>query len=124
MLKEVDERANGADDSNECDAPARDAQVIDMRRSRLGLRALPPEGRVVVEAAIAAQTPAGVRVQNLLAIGAEIDAQAVSNDNFDMWVTVCQRLDAIAYAVRLVEAQLIAGNTGEGMLLPDRDLLA
>jgi hypothetical protein len=122
MLKEVDERANGADDSNECESDA--PQVIDMRRSRLGLRALPPEGRVVVEAAIAAQTPAGVRVQNLLAIGAEIDAQAVSNDNFDMWVTVCQRLDAIAYAVRLVEAQLIAGNSGAGMLLPDKDLLA
>jgi hypothetical protein len=116
----------GERESNACasDAPARDEQEIDMRRSRLGLRALPPEGRVVVEAAIAAQTPAGIRFQNLLAIGAEIDAQAVSNDNFDVWVTVCQRLDAIAYAVRLVEAQLIAGNTGAGMLLPDRDLLA
>jgi hypothetical protein len=44
-------------------------------------------------------------------------------DNFEVWGAVCQRLDAIAYALRLVEAQLIAGNTGPGMLLPDKDLL-
>jgi hypothetical protein len=96
---------------------------IDVRRSRLGLRALPQEGRRAVAAAVAARTPAGTRFESLLAIGEEIDAQIVPLDNFEVWATVCQRLDAIAYALRLIEAQLIAGNTGPGMLLPDKDLV-
>ncbi len=107
-------------DVGECESGDRQ---IDVRRSRLGLMALPREGRLMVAAAIAARTPAGIRFENLLAIGEEIDAQVVPVDNFEVWGTVCSRLDAIAYALRLVEAQLIAGNTGSGMLLPDKDLL-
>jgi hypothetical protein len=96
---------------------------IDGRRSRLGLMTLPLEGRLAIEAAIAGRTPAGIRFETLLTIGEEIDGQVVPADSFEAWATVCQRLDAIAYALRLIEAQLIAGNTGPGLLLPDKDLL-
>ena len=105
-----------------CQREKSDRQIA-ARRSRLGLMALPPEGRVALEAAVAAQTPAGMRFETLLAIGEEIDAHVVPVDDFERWATMCQRLDAVGYALRLVEAQLIAGNTGPGMLLPDKDLL-
>lgn len=45
---------------------------------------------------------------------------SVPVDDFAAWTAACQRL--IVYALRLIEAQLAAGNSGPGMLLPDKDL--
>lgn len=95
---------------------------IDARRSRLGLMSLTTAARAAITAAIADRTPAGIRFETLLTIGEEIDA-AVPADDFTAWAAACQRLDSIAYALRLIEAQLAAGNSGPGMLLPDKDLL-
>ena len=112
----------GEEEGGELDiGPTR--SLLESRRSILGLAPLPLEGQRAVEAAIAARTPAGVRFENLLAIGEELGARVLPTDDFDRWATACQRLDAMAYALRLLEAQVIAGNTGAGLLLPDRDLL-
>ena len=113
--QEVDDCANGhhADDAG---------REIDALRSRLGLMSLTSAARTAIIAAITNGTPAGIRFETLLTIGEEIDA-AVPADDFTAWAAACQRLDSIAYALRLVEAQLAAGNSGPGMLLPDKDLL-
>ena len=95
---------------------------IDARRSRLGLTPLTSAARTAIAAAVASRTPCGIRFESLLTIGEEIDA-SVAADDFAAWAAACQRLDSIAYALRLIEAQLAAGNSGPGMLLPDKDLL-
>ena len=110
---------------DECENSGREecgVREIEARRSRLGLMSLTSSARKTIAAAIANRTPAGVRFETLLTIGEEIDA-AVPVDDFAAWAAACQRLDSIAYAVRLIEAQLAAGNSGPGMLLPDKDLL-
>ena len=113
--QEVDECENGSRDVN-------GGREIEARRSRLGLTSLTSAAREAISTAIANRTPAGVRFETLLTIGEEIDA-AVPADDFAAWAAACQRLDSIAYALRLIEAQLAAGNNGPGMLLPDKDLL-
>jgi hypothetical protein len=113
--QEVDECENGGQEANR-------GREIDARRSRLGLTSLTAAARAAITAAIARRTPAGIRFETLLTIGEEIDA-AVPADDFAAWAAACQRLESIAYALRLIEAQLAAGNSGPGMLLPDKDLL-
>ena len=110
---------------DECESGSREESAgreIEARRSRLGLMSLTSTAREAIATAIANRTPAGVRFETLLTIGEEIDA-AVPADDFAAWAAACQRLDAIAYALRLMEAQLAAGNSGPGMMLPDKDLL-
>jgi hypothetical protein len=110
---------------DECENSGREddgGREIEARRSRLGLMSLTSAARAAIAAAIANRTPAGIRFETLLAIGEEIDA-AVPADDFAAWAAACQRLESIAYALRLIEAQLAAGNSGPGMLLPDKDLL-
>jgi hypothetical protein len=113
--QEVDECENGGREND-------GGREIEARRSRLGLMSLTSAARQAIAAAITNGTPAGVRFETLLTIGEEIDA-AVPADDFAAWAAACQRLDSIAYALRLIEAQLAAGNSGPGMLLPDKDLL-
>jgi hypothetical protein len=113
--QEVDECENGGQEANR-------GREIDARRSRLGLTSLTAAARAAITAAIARRTPAGIRFETLLTIGEEIDA-AVPADDFAAWAAACQRLESIAYALRLIEAQLAAGNSGPGMLLPDKYLL-
>lgn len=113
--QKIDERENG-------DREESAGREIDARRSRLGLTSLTDAGRTAITRAIASRTPVGIRYETLLTIGEEIDA-AVPAEDFAAWAAACQRLDSIAYALRLIEAQLAAGNSGPGMLLPDKDLL-
>jgi hypothetical protein len=100
-----------------------DARVLALaaRRSLVGLPPLPPEGLGTIAASLAAETPLGRYLDRLLALGEEIGGAAPADD-FAAWAAAAQRLEALAYALRLIEAQIIAGNHGPGLLLPDRNL--
>lgn len=107
----------------DCSAFDSGTPLLERTRAYLGLAPLPREGRLRIEAAIAAQTPAGLRLEDLLAFGEELGAQMnVMADDIDAWGGSYRRLDALGYAVRLVEAQILAGNTGSGIMLPDPDV--
>jgi hypothetical protein len=107
----------------DCCASDGGTPLLERTRAYLGLAPLPREGRLKIEAAIAMQTPSGMRLEDLLALGEELGAlMNVMADDVDAWGGSYRRLDALGYAVRLVEAQIIAGNTGPGIMLPDPDL--
>jgi hypothetical protein len=104
-------------------APATEIHsVLERQRRGVGLAPLPLSGRHVIEEAIADETPAGVRLAELLDLGEEVSARMAPDADFDSWGGLYRRLDALAYAIRLMEAQIVAGNTGAGMMLPNPDL--
>jgi len=107
----------------EAEPESGDARVsaLAARRSLVGLPSLPREGLGTIVAALAAETPLGRQLDRLLALGEEIGGAAPADD-FAAWAAAAQRLEALAYALRLIEAQIIAGNNGPGLLLPDRNL--
>lgn len=95
---------------------------LEQKRSRLGLRPLPPEGRLALEGAIDQATPAASRLEEVLTLGLQLGADVISPEEVEAWTRALARMDAIAYCVRLIEAQILAGNTGLGMMLPDATL--
>ena len=97
------------------------ARALAARRSVVGLPPLPSEGLGTIAASLAAETPLGRHLDRLLALGEEIGGAAPADD-FAAWAAAAQRLEALAYALRLIEAQIIAGNNGPGLMLPDRNL--
>jgi hypothetical protein len=95
---------------------------FEQRRARLGLRPLASDERSALEWAISQQTPAAARLEEMLKLGAELGADILSSEEVDAWTRALARMDAIAYCVRLVEAQILVGNVGTGMMLPDSEL--
>lgn len=95
---------------------------FEQKRARIGLRPLTSDGRFALESAISQNTPAALRLQEVLALGVELGADVLSLEEVDAWTRALARMDAIAYCVRLIEAQILAGNAGTGMMLPDTAL--
>jgi hypothetical protein len=95
---------------------------LEQKRARLGLRPLPSEGRDALEGAMSRSTPAASRLAEVLELGVTLGADVLSSEEVDAWTRALARIDALAYCVRLIEAQILAGNEGLGMMLPDTTL--
>jgi RecB family exonuclease len=96
---------------------------LQRERSILGLPPLPEDGLSRVAEAVARDTAAGTTLAALLALGRELGEETAPGDDVAAWAASLRRLDALAYAVRLVEAQIFAGNSGDGIMLPDARLV-
>lgn len=92
---------------------------LERQRRNLGLAALPPEGRIAVEWALAQQTLPATRLATLLELGEQLGSLVLPSADIDAWGRALARIDALAFSVRLIEAQIVAGNTGPGIMLPD-----
>ncbi len=95
---------------------------LEQKRARLGLRPLPADGRDALEQAMSRSTPAASRLEEVLELGMALGADILSAEEVDAWTRALARIDALAYCVRLIEAQILAGNEGLGMMLPDTAL--
>lgn len=95
---------------------------LEQQRARLGLQPLSAEGRGALERAISQKTPPALRLEEVLKLGVQLGADVLCSDEFDAWARALARMDAITYCVRLIEAQILAGNSGAGMMLPDAAL--
>ncbi len=95
---------------------------FEQQRARIGLRPLAAEGRRALEGAIAQKTPPALRLEEVLKLGVQLGADVLSSEELDAWARALARMDAITYCVRLIEAQILAGNAGAGMMLPDAAL--
>lgn len=95
---------------------------IERRRRMLGLPPLTPEAHLALEWALSQQTPGALRLQRLLEFGEQLGSLELPSADLDAWGEALARIDALAYGARLIEAQIIAGNTGIGIMLPDRTL--
>ena len=113
-----------ASDSEDC--PTEDDEPpgagLERRRAHLGLAPLAPEGRAAIDAAILRNTPAAMRFQQLLALAERLGADFLPSDDLGAWGRALAEIDALAYCTRLIEAQIMAGNVGPGILLPDARL--
>ena len=95
---------------------------FDRGRGRLGLTPLTPEGRTAIDWAISQNTPAAARLQQLLEIAKRLGAGLLPSDDLNAWGSALADVDTLGYCARLIEAQIIAGNVGQGILLPDAHL--
>ena len=95
---------------------------LERRRAHLGLAPLTREGRAAIDAAMSRNTPAAMRFRQLLALAERLGADFLPSDDLGAWGRALAEIDALAYCTRLIEAQIMAGNVGPGILLPDARL--
>jgi hypothetical protein len=96
---------------------------LERQRRNLGLTALTAEGRLAIEWALAQQTPPATRLATLLELGEQLGSLVLPSADLDAWGRALARIDALAFSARLIEAQIVAGNTGAGLMLPDPSLV-